>query len=241
MSIQELPFQIILARQREVLSKSVSIRHDAFFRHAHPFASSSIAQFDDVDEGADTVLLMAKCKETDEPLGSARITECSDISDLLADDEAVPESFRRRSALLFSRLAVSAGPRGRLVRAALGKAAFLYSIAKQAQLTFAFVAPPRERLYYRDGFQNMVPNDGMWHYRANNGINSRLLYIDNWMYEGSLRSLNADLHKFIFAEQHPDILVFESISGAIRVRRKTDTQSCFSHISTIQDSSGVLV
>jgi hypothetical protein len=240
-STQELPFHIILARQRDVFSKSVLIRHDAFLRHAHPFAISSNPHLDDIDEGADTVVLMAKCKETDEPLGSARVTECSDISALLSDDEFVPDSFRQRSALLFSRLAVCAGPRGRLVRAALGKAAFLYSIAKQAHFTFAFVAPPRERLYYRDGFQNMLPGNEMFPYRANSGINSRILFIDNWKYEGFLRDLNAELHQFIFSEQHPDILVFESISGATRVRRKTDTQTRFSPVSTIQDSSGVFV
>jgi hypothetical protein len=157
MGKQALPFKIVLARQRDTLSKSAIVRHEAFLRHAHPFAVSGEANVDAVDEGADTVVFMAKCKATGEALGSARVTEYDDISDLLSSDEAIPEEFRKRGALLFSRLAVSPGLKGKLVRAAIGKAAFLYSIAKQASITFAFVAPPRERLYFRDGFQNMVP------------------------------------------------------------------------------------
>jgi hypothetical protein len=208
-----------------MVSKSAVVRHSAFRRHAHPFSAETEALVDDIDEGADTVVFMARCKQTGEALGSARVTECNDISVLLSAEERIPEMYHDRDALLFSRLAVVSGARGRLVRAAIGKAAFLYSIARQSELTFAFVAPPRERLYYRDGFKNMMPNDILCNFRANSGISSRILFIDNWKYEKLLSEINRPLHSFIFSDRHPDILVFESISGSTRVRRRSDVQS----------------
>jgi hypothetical protein len=239
LTTKELPFHVVLARQRATLSKSALVRHEAFQRHLHPFAIENEGpQFDNLDESAETVVFMAKCKMTGEPLGSARVTECNDIADHLSPDEEVPSEVRGRRALLFSRLAVSGGERGRLVRAALGKAVFLYSIAKQCQIVF--VAPPRERLYYKDGFRNILPNGPLLPYRANSGVMSRILFIETWSYQNVLENSNTALHNFIFAKYHPDLLIFDSISGSVRMRRSTDVKVGTARLS-LQDSTGVLV
>jgi hypothetical protein len=217
---QALPFFVVLSRKGETSERLFATRLRSYGRHEDPLQNSAHFRKHLADDQA--VLISAECKVSGECLGSVRVESNIKEQFYFESEITIPDLSTKASAVCISRLNVTNGPQGRLARAAICKALYLYSHALQCEHMYAFVDKPRARLYTTLGFEPALESNPLLKLSCHDGLAYHLYRspVDEAM--ARLPLLNAQMFDFIFQTFHPDIRVFSAIGSRSDFRRQTD-------------------
>lgn len=207
-----LPFTVRIVRTQDQLSQAVSLRAEAYGRHM-PALGELLRQPEDLDRNGDTIVFIAEGKADRETLGTIRIQ--TNFSSPLALESSIdlPPRFAGRPAAGVSRLAVKAGPRGRLVKLALFKALHRYCLAKQVEWLLIGARPPLDQTYLDLGFVDMFDDGELRPLATAAGVLHRILCFEVFTAERRWHSLSHPLYLFMGERFHPDIEIFSSVSN----------------------------
>jgi hypothetical protein len=220
-SIQELPFSVVLARRDETSSRLFATRLRSYGRHNDPLQQSEHFRKQLIED--DAVLISAECKVSGECFGSVRI-ESNTIKRFYFEEEITTPDLQAGSpAICVSRLNVTNGRMGSLVRGAICKALYLYAHAMQCQFIYAFVDKPRSRLYSRLAFQPAIEGNPDLHLESHNGLPFQLYHSDVSIAMSYLPQVDPLMFDFFFNTFHPDIKIFSSVGSRSQVSRRNDS------------------
>ena len=226
----ELPFTVKIVRTQEQLSQAVNIRAEAYRKHV-PTLAESMHSPEDLDRSSDTIVFLAEGKSDRSPLGTIRIQTNFRNPLSLESSVTLPKKYHGRPAAGVSRLAVKAGPRGRLVKLALFKALHRYCLAKQVEWILIGARPPLDKAYLDLGFIDVFDDQLSRPLASASGMPHRILCFEVFTAERRWYDLSHPLYLFMGERFHPDIEIFSSVSNMWATPRKR------SHISEVPDFS----
>jgi len=207
-----LSFSVKIVRTEEQLQKAATLRAEAYGRHV-PSLGELLQKPEDLDRGKDTIVFIAESKENSEPLGTIRIQ--TNFSGPISLEESIelPPAHVGRTAAGVSRLAVKAGPKGRMVKLALFKALHRYCLAKQVELLLIGARPPLDQTYLDLGFSDLFEDKQLRPLRSAANVLHRILYFEVFTAERRWHTLSHPLYAFMSEKFHPDIEVFASVNN----------------------------
>ena len=225
LAVERLPFTVSIARSDEQLRKAVTMRHAAYARHVPALADLlKTPESWDYDEGS--VVLLAESKLDGSPLGTMRIQ--TNLRRSLAIEQSVelPEWLQGRSLAEATRLGVSLGRVGRLVKTVLFKAYFQY--CQQAEIDWMVITgrAPLDRQYEALLFKDVFPERGFIPMRHVGNILHRVLAFDVETAEERWAAANHPLFDFVFRTQHPDLdlghddLFYRTVEGPFALAQR---------------------
>jgi hypothetical protein len=217
---QNLPFNIVVSRDGATTSRLMATRVRAYGRHSHPIQNSE--HFQKTLKTDSALLLSAECKMSGECLGSIRIESNIKGRFYFEDEITTPDLEGRVASVCASRLSVTKGQTGRLVKEMLCKSLYLYSHAMQCKYVYAFVDKPRFRLYTSLGFTPAIAENPTLTLECHDHLPLQLVRSEVNAFELTLTTLNPNLKELYFATYHPDIKIFSSVGSLADVRRKND-------------------
>lgn len=215
----DLPFTVRIVRNDDQLSKAIRIRAEAYGRHA-PILGAKLAAPEQTDRDPDSIVFLAEAKNDSEPLGTIRIQTNFEAPLTIEQSITLPTRFIGRPLAGISRLAVRAGPRGRMVKLALFKAMHRYCLAKQVEWIVIGARPSLEKDYESLGFVDVFEDKAPRPLLSANGIPHRILAFEIPTAERKWLENNHPLYLFMFRRFHPDIQIFSSVSSMWKSPRK---------------------
>ena len=208
----DLPFTVRIVRTDEQLARAVRIRAEAYSRHV-PTLGEILESPEVVDRDPHAIVFLAEGKNDGESLGTIRIQTNFASPIPLETSIELPEEFRGRPVAGVSRLAVKAGPRGRLVKVALFKALHRYCLAKQVEWILIGARPPLDQTYLELGFYDMFDDKQLRPLATAAGVLHRILCFEVFTAERRWFELSHPLYLFMGQRFHPDIEIFASVSN----------------------------
>lgn len=208
----DFPFVVRLARTDEQIRKAVTIRAEAYGRHV-PTLAQLLAEPEPLDRQRGTVVFLAEGKEDGAALGTIRIQTNRTLPLRIEESVELPAMLRGRCLVEVTRLAVTSGKRGALVKYALFKALHRFCLATQVEWMVIGARPPLDRGYLALDFQNLVPHGEMVPLRHSNNIPHHVLGFEVNSAERRWRERAHPLYDFMCRQFHPDIAVFASVSS----------------------------
>lgn len=222
----DLPFTVRIVRTDEQLERAVRIRAEAYGRHL-PTLGELLEAPETVDRNPNAIVFIAEGKNDGEPLGTIRIQTNFTAPIPLETSVNLPEVFHGRPLAGVSRLAVKAGPRGRLVKLALFKALHRYCLAKQVEWILIGARPPLDQTYLDLGFVDVYEDKLPRPLATAAGVPHRILCFQVFTAERRWFELSHPLYLFMGQRFHPDIEIFSSVNNMWarpRERRPTNSQ-----------------
>lgn len=207
-----LPFTVRIVRTDQQLERAVRIRSEAYSRHV-PTLGEILGAPESTDRSADSIVFLAESKRDLEPLGTIRIQTNFNSPLPLEDSISLPDALIERPMAGVSRLAVKAGPRGRLVKLALFKALHRYCLAKQVEYVLIGARPPLDQTYMELGFEDLFPDALPRPLSTAAGLPHRILSFEVFSAERKWHALSHPLYRFMGSSFHPDIEIFASVSN----------------------------
>lgn len=208
----DLPFSVRIVRTDEQLERAVRIRSEAYTRHL-PSLGELLGTPETVDRTSDAIVFIAEGKTDGEPLGTIRIQTNFEKPIPLEQSIELPEQYIGRTIAGVSRLAVKAGPRGRLVKLALFKALHRYCLAKQVEWILIGARPPVDQSYIELGFEDAFSDNKLRPLATAAGIPHRILAFEVFTAERRWHSLSHPLYLFMGNRYHPDLEIFSSVNN----------------------------
>ena len=203
--LQLLPFTVKLVTTQSELEHAVAVRAHAYLRHNAPAADKlHVAEDDDVR--GDTAVLVARSKLDGGVLGSIRINPNSNAPMKFESSVrlAMPQSKAR--CVEFMRLGVMNGSSGRLVTAALAKAAYYACVAAGIDYIFVASRPPVDLLYKSYLFDDHLQGGTVEiHYAP--GVQHSILCLPVAEAEQRWRLRSRLVHRFFVETDHPDLQI----------------------------------
>ena len=216
----ELPFTVKLVRTNQQLTQAVHIRSEAYTRHLPSFGHF-LKEPEKLDRSGDAIVLLAEGKADHAPLGTMRVQTNFENPLTLETSIELPDRFRNRAAAGVSRLAVKAGPRGRLVKLALFKALHRYCLAKQVEWILIGARPPLDETYSELGFTDVF-EDAKPRPLASAAMQPhRIMCFEVFTAERRWHEISHPLYLFMGQRYHPDIEIFSSVNNMWSRPRKT--------------------
>jgi hypothetical protein len=201
-----MPFTVKIVREQAELDKAVQIRHTAYARHVPELAKLlREAEAGDYDEGS--VVLLAESKLDGAPLGTMRIQTNRDHQLALEGSVKLPEWIQGASAAEATRLGISEGGIGRVVKTALFKAFYLYCLSESIEWIVICARSPIDRQYEALLFQDVLPERAFVPMQHIGGIPHRVLALDVEAAKERWTRAGHPLLNFFCNTRHPDILV----------------------------------
>jgi hypothetical protein len=146
MSVERLPFTVRVVRGEEALYKAVAIRQAAYARHVPGFAEKLKApEAHDYDRGS--MILLAESKLDGSPVGTIRVQSNRYRGLDVEQSVELPARLRRTSMVEATRLGIAEGRVGRVTKAVLIKALYLYCLEARINWVIATARPPLDRQY----------------------------------------------------------------------------------------------
>ncbi|WP_288380464.1 hypothetical protein [uncultured Massilia sp.] len=203
-SVERLPFTIRRVETESDLLKAVHIRHAAYARHVPEFART-LAEPEAADYEMDTIVLLAESKLDGSPLGSTRIR--TNFFRPLGVEESIelPDWLQGRRLVEATRLGIDEGRVGRMVKAALIKACFMYCEDNAIDYSVATGRPPVDRQYEQMLFTDVFPDQGPVPLRHVGNIPHRVMAFEIATFEQRYTEARHPLLNFFFNTHHPDI------------------------------------
>jgi hypothetical protein len=200
---ESLPFTISVVREEARLNKAVSIRHAAYGRHV-PALAVTLTRPEPNDYDSGTILLLAESKLDGSALGTMRIQTNRNKPLALEASAQLPAKFRDQSLAEATRLGVSQGSTGRVVKTALFKA--FYLCCAEAGVDWMVIAgrPPLDRQYEALLFDDVFPGQLVELKHAAN-IPHRVLSLKVSEVEPSWHAARHPLYDYFFRTHHSDI------------------------------------
>lgn len=153
---ERLPFTVRIVRNDDQLSKAVNIRHSAYARHV-PVVAAMLEQAESLDRDAGSVILLAESKLDGSPMGTMRIQTNRYRKLALEQTVELPDWLQGRSLAEATRLGVTEGRIGRVVKTTLFKAYYQYCLAKDIEWMVIAARSPLDRQYeallFKDVFE----------------------------------------------------------------------------------------
>ena len=152
---QRLPFTIRIVNDEQALQKAVGIRYSAYNRHL-PKLAENLIRFEEADLAQDTIILLAESKLDGSPLGTMRIQTNHYHPLGLEQSVTLPPWLQGRNLAEATRLGVSSGQAGKVVKTLLFKAYFQYCVENGIDWMVITARFPLDRQYdallFRDVF-----------------------------------------------------------------------------------------
>ena len=180
------------------------MRHAAYARHVPALAELLKApEAWDYDEGS--VVLLAESKLDGSPLGTMRIQTNRRRSLAIEQSVELPEWLQDCGLAEATRLGVTLGRVGRVVKTMLFKAYFRY--CQQAEIDWMVISgrAPLDRQYEALLFKDVFPQRGFIPMRHVGNILHRVLAFDVATAEERWAAANHPLFDFVFRTHHPDL------------------------------------
>lgn len=208
MPTERLPFTIRRVDTDDSLRKAVAIRHAAYARHVPDFARS-LAVPEACDYADDTIVLLAESKLDGSALGTARIQ--TNVHGPLHLEESIelPDWLQGRRLAEVTRLGVSEGRIGHVVKIALMKAFFQFWEQSGTEYAIATGRAPIDRQYEQLMFSDVFEPGRMIPLRHVGNIPHRVMAFEIASAEARWTAAKHPLLKFVRQTNHPDIQVGE--------------------------------
>jgi hypothetical protein len=204
--IERLPFTVRAVRNAEDLSKAVRIRHSAYARHVPDFAEKLVSP-EATDEALGVVVLLAESKADGSPLGTMRI-QTNQYGPLGVEKSLeLPDWLRSHPLAEATRLGITLGHAGRLVKTALFKAFYEYCRQNGVKSMVVTGRIPIDRQYEQLMFKDVFSGKGYIPLLHVGNMPHRVMALDVEAVEPLWSASNHPLYKFFFLTQHPDINV----------------------------------
>jgi hypothetical protein len=214
MPTERLPFTIRRVDTEESLLKAVGIRHAAYARHVPEFARSLVAP-EACDYEDDSIVLLAESKLDGTAIGTARIQTNAYRCLHVEESIELPDWLHGRRLAEVTRLGVSEGRIGHVVKVALMKAFFQYWEGSGTEFAIATGRAPIDRQYEQLMFCDVFGPGEMIPLRHVGNIPHRVMAFEIATAEARWSAAGHPLLKFVRHTNHPDIQV-----GELRPRHK---------------------
>jgi len=217
MPIERLPFTVRRVDTEEALWKAVGIRQSAYARHVPDFART-LALPEACDYASDTIVLLAESKLDGSALGTARIQ--TNLHGPLHVEESIelPDWLQGRRLAEVTRLGVSEGRIGHVVKVALMKAFFQFWEQSGTEFAIATGRAPIDRQYEQLMFSDVFEPGQMIPLSHVGNMPHRVMAFEIATAEARWTAAKHPLLKFVRQTVHPDIQI-----GELRTRHKTRT------------------
>lgn len=201
---EPLPFTVKVVRNEADLRKAVQIRQAAYGRHV-PELAELLRSPESYDRDKGSVVLLAESKLDGSPLGSLRLQSNRYGSLGIEQSVELPEWLKYCSLAEGTRLGISEGRIGRVVKAALIKAFYLYCLEADIDWIVITARKPLDRQYAALMYQDVFPGGEFIPMRHIGNIPHRVMAFE--VKTGEARWAEADhpLFDFMCRTRHPDI------------------------------------
>jgi hypothetical protein len=204
MKEERLLFTVNIVRNEDKLAKAVSIRHAAYARHLPEFAETlKTAEVNDHDPGS--VVLLAESKLDGSPLGTLRI-QTNEFKPLAVEHTLeLPAYLHDTSMAEATRMGVSLGRTGRLVKTVLFKAFYQYCVEADIEWMVIAARAPLDKQYEGLLFHDVVPDGRFIPLPYAGNIPHRVLAFEVGTAKARWAEANHPLLDFMVNTHHPDI------------------------------------
>lgn len=227
-SVERLPFTIKAVTNEEQLHKAVGIRHLAYARHVPEFAKQ-LAEPEPGDSDPGSVVLVAESKLDGTALGTMRIQTNRFGQLKLEESVDLPDWLEGQTLAEATRLAISDGREGRLVKIVLFKAYFLYCLRAKIDWMVITARKPLDRQYEALQFRDVFPNQGPLPMRHVGNLPHRVMAFNVQTAEQCWIASRHPLYDFMCNVGHPDIQISTALAteeipivDSLSVSRRTD-------------------
>lgn len=202
--VERLPFTVSVVRNDEQLSKAVTMRHAAYARHV-PELADLLKSPEPLDHDAGCVVLLAESRLDGSPLGTMRIQTNRYRPLAIEQSVELPDWLQECDLAEATRLGVTLGRIGRLVKTMLFKAYFRY--CEQAEIDWMVIGgrAPLDRQYEALLFKDVFPERGFIPLRHASNIPHRVLAFEVATAEARWSAARHPLYDFVFRTRHPDL------------------------------------
>lgn len=201
---ERLPFTIRVVSSSEDLCKAVLIRHAAYGRHVPEFAEK-LRSPEPVDRENGVAVLLAEAKLGGDPIGTMRI-QTNRFKPLgLEQSLELPDWLLGRSLAEATRLGVTDGRIGRVVKTALFKAYYQYCVEAGVEWMVITARAPIDRQYDRLLFEDVYPGMGYIPLCHVGNMPHRVMALKVADVKPKWGTTNHPLYGYFFETRHPDI------------------------------------
>ena len=206
---ERLPFTVRVARDEGQLRKAVSIRQRAYGRHV-PALGEMLRLPEAKDREPGCVVLIAESKLDGEPLGTMRIQTNRYRPLAIEASVELPDWLSGRVLGEATRLGVTEGRPGRVVKTMLFKALYLYCVDQGIEWMVIGARPPLDRMYEGLLFDDVFPDKAYFPLKHAGNIPHRILALDIDGADQRWRSAKHPMYDLFTRTRHPDIDVRET-------------------------------
>lgn len=203
---ENLPFTVSLVQDEASLIKAVQMRQSAYGRHV-PELARSLNEPEKYDYEPGTAVLLTESKMDGEPLGTMRIQTNRHGPLGLEQSVTLPDWLRGCSLAEATRLGVSRGHIGRLVKTAMFKAYYQYCAQNEIDWMVITGRKPLDRQYDALLFQDVYPEKGFIPMQHVGNIPHRVLALEVEAVQSTWQNADHPLYDFFFHTHHADISV----------------------------------
>jgi len=204
MPVERLPFTVRIATTEEELRKAVHIRHLAYLRHVPDFAER-LREPEQMDLVPGTLVLLAESKLDGSALGTMRI-QTNEFEPLRMEQSVTfPDWLQGQHLVEATRLGVSDGHAGRVVKAALLKACFTYCKRSSVDWMVITARKPLDRQYDALMFEDVFASGEYIPMLHVGNIPHRVMAINVHTAESRWEIAGHPLYNFMCQTRHPDI------------------------------------
>jgi hypothetical protein len=204
MAGEPLPFTVRVVQSERQLAKAVSIRQRAYERHVPAFAELlRLPEAKDREPGC--VVLVAESKLDGAPLGTLRIQTNRYQPLAIEASVALPDWLSGNVLAEATRLGVTEGGAGSVVKTMLFKALYLYCIDKGIDWIVIAARPPLERMYERLLFSDVFADKTYFPMKHGGNIPHRVLALEIGAADARWRAAKHPMYDLFTRTRHPDI------------------------------------
>jgi hypothetical protein len=212
--VERLPFTVRRVEGEHDLRKAVQVRHSAYLRHIPEFAQTLIDP-EECDYAEDSVVLLAESRLDGTPIGTARIQTNLYRPLHLEDSVVLPDWLADCRLAEVTRLGVTEGRMGRMVKVALMKAFFEYWEKSETEYAVVTGRAPIDRQYEQLLFTDVFEPNQMIPLRHVGNIPHRVMAFEIATAEARWSAAGHPLLEFFRRTHHPDIDIGEVLPGRL--------------------------
>jgi hypothetical protein len=202
--VEHLPFTVRMVRTESDLLKAVSIRHAAYARHV-PNLARSLKAPESLDYSSDAEVVLAESKLDGSPLGTLRIQTNRSHPLLLEESLQLPAWLQGRKLAEATRLGITDGIAGRLVKTVLFKVFYQYCLFNDLDWMVITARSPLDRQYERLMFKDVYPGLGYVPMKHVGDLPHRVLALAVHEAHPAWHAAHHPMLEFMCHTQHPDI------------------------------------
>lgn len=203
---ERLPFTIKVASDEASLLKAIDIRQTAYGRHV-PELARHLGTPEPCDRDVDTVILLAEAKLDGAALGTMRIQFNTHGPLGLEASAPLPGWLRHSRLAEATRLGVTGGGVGRVVKAALFKAFYQYCLSAEIDWMVITARAPLDRQYEALLFRDVFPDAPFIPMHHVGGIPHRVMAFEVATARTRWQAAGHPLLDFMCHTRHPDVKI----------------------------------